>query len=296
MGRRGGRLSWPHVAGKKKSKHKKRPPGKRPSAGAGGASPARGKQAGATAPPADGATAGTAEETGRATAREAGRATAGEPPAGPGTKQPRGRGGQPPGGGKPTRAARIEAARRARRRKALLIRLAVVGVVVAVLAAVAYTAFDRRREERALRARLTAGSCTFDTRSDPTDRGTQSHVASPTYEVDPPAGGNHMPAAAAPAVYGAESVPPDGRLVHALEHGDVVLWYRPGLDQEALDALTAVAERYTNDVLVVPRRSLEQTVAATAWGKRLLCGELEPGRIAEFVRAYRDKGPEQPDE
>ena len=150
-----------------------------------------------------------------------------------------------------------------------------------------------RNQEAAARRELTAGSCTLDQRADRTDPSPNNHVANPTYEVDPPAGGNHSPRAAQPRVYQEGNAPPDGEVVHAMEHGYVILWHRPNASDAERDAVQRAADRYERDVLVVPRASLPTPVAATAWGQRLLCQQAEPEALAEFVRLYRNKGPEK---
>ena len=193
----------------------------------------------------------------------------------------------------PTKAQRIEAARTARRRKSLAARLAVAAIAGILLAVLVIRVLSGRDDGNATRAQLTAGSCEYDSKADRTDPAPRNHVASPTYRVDPPAGGNHLPQAARPADYSEGQVPSDGQIVHALEHGYVVLWERPDLAESDRQALQGVAGRYQKDVLVVPRPSLPTTVAATAWGKRLLCGNVEPDALDLFVRTYRNKGPEK---
>jgi len=192
-----------------------------------------------------------------------------------------------------TKAQRIEAARTARRRKSLATRLAVAAIAGILLALLVVRVLAGRDDANATRAQLTAGSCKYDTQADRTNPAPRNHVASPTYRVDPPAGGNHLPQAARPADYSEGQVPPDGQIVHALEHGYVILWERPDLAESDRQALQGVAGRYQKDVLVVPRPSLPTKVAATAWGKRLLCGNVEPDALDLFTRTYRNKGPEK---
>ena len=215
---------------------------------------------------------------------------AGTKPAGPkpGSTKPGG-----PARSKPTRAERVEAARRARRRKRRLTRGALAGIAIALLVGVAARVVADRNEAGDVRRQLTAGSCTFDTRADPTDPAPQNHVPDPTYRVDPPAGGNHSPQVAAPGTYREGQVPPDGQLVHSLEHGYVILWHRPDVPPQQLEVLQTVADRHERDVLVVPRPTLPTPVAATAWGNRLLCRSAEADPLDLFVREYRNKGPEK---
>lgn len=187
------------------------------------------------------------------------------------------------------KARRVEAARRAKQRR----RWIWAGVVVAVIAGVgvAVSAGGGDGQDKAeLEALLTAGDCRVDERTDPG----RDHVARPTFKVDPPAGGDHQPRAAGAGVYDPDDVPSDGELVHALEHGFVILWYRPGIDEDELTALEDVADQDPEATLVVPRESLDVPVAATAWHRRLLCPNgFEKTPLVEFVKAYRDKGPEK---
>lgn len=206
-----------------------------------------------------------------------------------------GGGGQPAAKArdKPTQAQRLAAVHEARRRQSKRRRLLALGaVVVAGAVVVGFVVADRRADARLIE-RLEAAGCAYDTRADPTDPAPGNHVASPTYSVDPPAGGNHLVNAAGPAVYGPTDLPLDGRLVHAQEHGDVVLWHRPDLGADALNQLEAMFDRYQGDVLVVPRPSLTVPVAATAWERRLLCSQPDRDSLDLFVRSFRDKGPEK---
>jgi hypothetical protein len=177
--------------------------------------------------------------------------------------------------------------RRAQRRRAIRNRIIIGVVVAAALALIVAKNVNDRRETDRLAAQLTTGSCEFDRRS---DRGA-THVGSPVFRVNPPSGGDHSAAAASAGVYSEGDAPGDGELVHAMEHGYVILWHRP--DVTDVDVLEDVATRFERDVLVVPRRSLETPVAATAWHRRLLCGDVEGDALNRFVREYRNEGPEK---
>lgn len=196
---------------------------------------------------------------------------------------------------KVTRAERLEAARRARKRKAALTRAGVAGAVAVLVLVVAVVVVSNKKDAKADQQRLTAGSCTYDTKSDPTGSTVVNrHVPPASYAVDPPAGGNHDPSAAPAGLYdgAGQSPPKDPQLVHSLEHGFVVIWHRPGLSEADLAAVHGVFDDHPDDVLVVPRASLKGKVAATSWGRRLLCGEVEPDVLSEFVDLYRNKSPE----
>ncbi|MEO7443063.1 MAG: DUF3105 domain-containing protein, partial [Acidimicrobiales bacterium] len=215
------------------------------------------------------------------------------PPSSPPAARPAA-GGAPAGAGPPrkTQAQRLEEARRARARKSRNTRLAVAGAVLVLVGLLVFNTLDNRGDADALRSRLTAGGCTFDTRSDRTDSGPPEHVPTPGYEVDPPAGGNHDPSPAPAGTYTEASKPDDTNIVHSLQHGYITIWHRPDLDEAGLAAVAKAVEGDERDVLVVPRATLTGQVAATAWGERLLCPTLEAGPLREFVKAYANKGPE----
>jgi hypothetical protein len=193
----------------------------------------------------------------------------------------------------PTTRERERAARQsAERRENLRRKLATAGLVALVLAVIAgYLAYDRRQDAQ-LRAALTSGSCEVDTRTDPTRPQGQNHVPNPTFAVNPPAGGDHLAGVARGGVYRGTSLPDDGLLVHSLEHGYVIAWHQPDLPQEQLEQLEAFEDEHSGDVIVAERTGLPVPVAATAWGQRLLCQEVEPEALETFFDEYVGKGPE----
>ncbi len=192
----------------------------------------------------------------------------------------------------PTREERLAAAQAARRRQSIRNRALLAGGVAAIVAVVGFVVVSDRRERSRQASQFDTASCDFDRRSD-SDSGTnRNHVPNPTYEVNPPSGGNHLAVPAAPGLYTAETVPADGAIVHALEHGYIVLWHRPDLDEQSLAAIRDLAQNHAGEVLMVPRPSLEVPVAATAWHVRLLCGAVETETLDRFTNTFVDKGPE----
>jgi hypothetical protein len=140
-----------------------------------------------------------------------------------------------------------------------------------------------------LRASLEQDGCTVDSRFD----GGRTHVPAATYEVDPPAGGDHDAVPSPAGFYDATNVPTDGHLVHSLEHGYVIVWYQPSSVAAAtVDGLRDLARR-AKWVLVAPRPSMSTPLAATAWHRRLLCPDGATGPIDAFVTAFRNQGPEK---
>lgn len=122
------------------------------------------------------------------------------------------------------------------------------------------------------------------------------------YDSDPPTSGPHYAEAAKAGFY--SEAPPDEQLVHNLEHGYVILWYScTGLsDPECEDLqsdLRDVMNRAGNSprtgtpkLIAVPRPSLTARIALTGWGWLDTLDSFDAERISNFIRAFRDRGPE----
>jgi len=115
----------------------------------------------------------------------------------------------------------------------------------------------------------------------------------PTYTVNPPSGGDHLSQATRPGVYAGLNVVPDGHLVHSLEHGYVILWYRPDVPVREITIVRDVRDKYPRDVLVVERKDMPAPVAATAWKQRLQCQRADADDLSDFVEKARNKAPEK---
>lgn len=148
------------------------------------------------------------------------------------------------------------------------------------------------------------GGCKTDTRMDVYSAPESVHIDRPQYKgpfkspakykVNPPSGGDHVSQSLGPGYYDdVDDLPPDDLLVHSLEHGYVVLWYKPDAPAEDIRDIKEVQKGYPRDVLVVSRPSMPVNVAATAWGHRLLCKKGDPAVLADFVRKRRNKAPER---
>ena len=79
--------------------------------------------------------------------------------------------------------------------------------------------------------------------------------------------------------------------VHSLEHGAVVIWYRPSLATEEISGLEAVVNRFDDRVILSPNAELSQPVVATAWN-RLKAYEGADPELEQFIETYRNRGPE----
>lgn len=155
----------------------------------------------------------------------------------------------------------------------------------------------------------TSANCTKDSKMDPYGEGATHlvHTDGPTYDgplaphdnpkysVNPPSGGDHLSVAASAGIYEGSRVPKDGNLVHSLEHGYVIVWFKPSLsdaDKAALRGMRGNSE-IARDVLIVERSDMPTVVAATAWGQRLLCDGVGVKQLTDFVKDARNKAPEK---
>jgi Protein of unknown function (DUF3105) len=107
------------------------------------------------------------------------------------------------------------------------------------------------------------------------------------YNSVPPTSGPHYALTIATGVY--TSPLPDGLTVHALEHGHVAIQYAPGIPRDEVDALTSIARRYGDDVVLAPYSGLKAGIALTAWGRIEMLDRPDQARIATFVEALRGR-------
>jgi hypothetical protein len=122
------------------------------------------------------------------------------------------------------------------------------------------------------------------------------------YDTNPPTSGRHFQLAAEDGIY--EEAAPDSAIVHSLEHGRVVIWFKPSLPEEARAGLRALVEQDGHQILIIPRLDMPFDVAATAWnsspgpagtGRLLGCPSFSPAAY-DALRTFRDehrgRGPE----
>ncbi len=122
----------------------------------------------------------------------------------------------------------------------------------------------------------------------------RDHVTEPVrYGSNPPHSGPHHPIPADDGIY--DEAPRTEALVHSLEHGRIVVQFRPQVSDEVKGQLKSLYEEDPSHMLLVPNARMPYEVAATAWTNVLGCRKATPA-VFDAIRAfrvrYRDRGPE----
>lgn len=167
-----------------------------------------------------------------------------------------------------------EARRRARRKR----RLTWAGVIVLALLMGVWIVWASTRPE--------PGVAYPDQGRDHIARGTP-HAA---YNSNPPTSGWHDSSPAAWGFYTNEIA--DEILVHNLEHGGIWISYRDPNDQEVIDKLSELIRRFPSKVIVTLRPKNDSRIAVAAWTRLLKLDQYDENQILDFIKAYRNRGPE----
>jgi len=124
----------------------------------------------------------------------------------------------------------------------------------------------------------------------------RSHVNGKVkYKTNPPTSGNHFEI---PAADGAYNQAPDVEpLVHSLEHGRIIFWFKPGAPAQLQGQMKALFDEDNFHVILAPySRGLSGQVAASAWTRSIVCPKVNNNTwdaLRLFRDRYRDQGPEQ---
>lgn len=115
------------------------------------------------------------------------------------------------------------------------------------------------------------------------------------YSSNPPTSGPHYAAPVAPIDTGfyTNEIEPE-KVIHNLEHGMIVIWYRPDAPQKTIDAVEAAVDEQPAATVAVPWDQLDEgtDVAITAWGKLQSCAQVSKDVVDEFRAEFQGKGPE----
>ncbi|MEP7358026.1 MAG: DUF3105 domain-containing protein [Anaerolineales bacterium] len=124
------------------------------------------------------------------------------------------------------------------------------------------------------------------------------------YNSDPPTSGPHYAQPAQAGFY--DDAPADEYLVHSMEHGYVIIWYNcaqytagtcDDLKAKVRDTLSRAgvsAISGTLKLIAVPRPSMPQVLALTAWGRIDKLTQYNASEIIDFIKAFRDTRAPEP--
>lgn len=117
------------------------------------------------------------------------------------------------------------------------------------------------------------------------------------YNSNPPSSGDHAPS---PEPWGIKaSEVADETLVHNVEHGGIVIAYKPDLPADQLVKLKQLFGQLTpssqfNEVkaVLVPRSKNDSPISIAAWTYTLHIDSVDEAKIKQFYDGHLDKGPE----
>lgn len=159
-----------------------------------------------------------------------------------------------------------------------------IGIVLAALLIMVGGIFFLSKQDERLNKPLLGQEIKVESRSHVPD-GTQI-----TYNSNPPAAGEHYATTAHGGVY--DVSPPDGNLVHSLEHGAVILWYKPDLPKDDIEKLKKIFNEAPGKSIMVPRKSLDIPVAVSSWGRVLKLQKIDDKQIKAFFETNYNRAPE----
>ncbi|OCT15857.1 hypothetical protein A8709_09530 [Paenibacillus pectinilyticus] len=115
------------------------------------------------------------------------------------------------------------------------------------------------------------------------------------YEMKIPTSGTHSPHDLKFGFY--KERPGYEKLVHNLEHGDIIIHYHPDAPKELLDQIEYLTHFTTAGagVLAVPNVDVpaDKEVVVTAWTKTMQLDKFDQASVGTFIYQYINKGPEQ---
>ena len=112
----------------------------------------------------------------------------------------------------------------------------------------------------------------------------------PSYNSNPPTSGPHSATSTECGIYTSEV--PDVIQVHNLEHGTVVIQYRPDLPDADVESLRNFARSKPSHVLGAPRADLPDPVVVTSWRRMLRLDEMDANTLDVYYGEFVRTGPE----
>lgn len=111
------------------------------------------------------------------------------------------------------------------------------------------------------------------------------------YNSNPPTSGPHIGNNVAGAGIKTEPVA-DELVLHSLEHGAAVVWYRDDLSENDVNRIKSAFQKASGKKIMLPRANLDVPVALTSWGYLLKLESIDEEKIIEFIETNNDRAPE----
>lgn len=123
----------------------------------------------------------------------------------------------------------------------------------------------------------------------------RNHVPEGTkeeYNTNPPTSGPHYANSQPAGVY--DNPVPDGNLIHSMEHGAVILWYKPDIPASESGKLKSIFNNVpVSKKIMVPRDSLDVPITLTSWERLLKLQTIDENQIRNFMETNENRGPEK---
>lgn len=123
----------------------------------------------------------------------------------------------------------------------------------------------------------------------------RQHIAAGTagsgYNSNPPTSGVHWPAPAKNGVY--DNGLPDEQTIHNLEHGYVWISYKQDVGDDTIAALSKIVKEDDWKVIMSPRDKNDSQIILASWGRLLNMDQFDEGKVKDFIKTYRNRGPEK---
>lgn len=110
------------------------------------------------------------------------------------------------------------------------------------------------------------------------------------YNSNPPTSGTHFEYAEQWGAF--DSPQPDTKMVHNLEHGGIWISYK-NIDDQTKALLEAVTKANSGSVIMTPRPANDAPIVLASWGRLEKLQSNDEGKILEFIKANKNKSPEQ---
>ncbi|RAI99105.1 uncharacterized protein DUF3105 [Paenibacillus pabuli] len=115
------------------------------------------------------------------------------------------------------------------------------------------------------------------------------------YEMTIPTSGPHNPHDIKFGFY--TDFPGYPYLVHNLEHGDIIIYYRENASDELKQHLKYLAKfrKAGSGILAVPNKDIPEgsEVVVTAWTKTMKLDQFDDAKVGTFINKYINQGPEK---